>query len=304
MAQDAVLREAVLDGQLEGGEVVDALADEGALPEDVLVDVRDGAGVGVDARLAALQAPIAGVFPALQARTDARLQDAVPGDHALPGRIVDRPVQRVRQGTDELARGVAWQLGVRIQGDDVAHPGETGRGADHQGEARGVAFQQQGVEVRQLAALAFVTHPDPVMGIPAARAMKQIEAVGPAIRIAGIQGLDAGPGQGQQGGVLRQRLSSGVAQVGQESEVQVRVPIGQEPHLQCLDQTLDVAGAGEHGRDHHQGARLRRDAVGEVHARQAAWRDQQGRQPVHQGDGELAGGQGRQQRQWDQGPGR
>ena len=274
VAQDAVLREAPMDRLVEGGDVVDALADERALPEHVLVDVRDGAGVGVYARLAAVQAPVARVLAALQARAHAGLEDAVAGDHALPSRVVDRPVQRVRHGPDERSCGVARQLGVRIQGDDVAHPGEDGGVADHQGETPAVALPQQGVEVRELAALALVTHPDAVVGVPAARAMEQKEDVAPAAGVARIQTLDALPGQGQQGGVLRQRLLGRVAQVGQEAKMQVRVAIGQEPHLQCLDQSLDVARTGEHGRDHHQGARLWRDALGEVHARQPARRCQ------------------------------
>ena len=51
VAQDPVLREPPPEGRLECVHVVDPLADEGALAEQVLVYVRDGARVGVDARL-------------------------------------------------------------------------------------------------------------------------------------------------------------------------------------------------------------------------------------------------------------
>ena len=55
MAEDAVLREAPGERALERVDVVDALADERAFAEQVLVDVGDGARVGIDARLAGEQ---------------------------------------------------------------------------------------------------------------------------------------------------------------------------------------------------------------------------------------------------------
>ena len=53
VAEDQILGEAAAKRALEGVHVVDALADERPLAEDVLVDVGDVARVGVDARLAA-----------------------------------------------------------------------------------------------------------------------------------------------------------------------------------------------------------------------------------------------------------
>ena len=73
--------------------------------------------------------------------------------------------------------------------------------------------------------------------------------------------------------------------------MQVVVPVCQEPDFQGLDQVLDVAGAREHRRDHHQGARFRWDSFGEVHSRQRPWRRQQGGQPVHQRHRQPAGAQ-------------
>ncbi len=235
------------------------------------------------------QARIARQTGAGQAHAHTRLQDAVAGADPLPGRVVDRTVQRVRHGADELARGVARQLRVRIQGDHVFHAGQHRGGSDHQGESVAAALPQQAVQVRQLAALALVTHPDPVMGVPAARAMEQEEDVVPTLRVLRVQGVDPLPGQLQQRRILSQRFLRGVAQIGQQAEVQVGVAIGQEPDFQRLDEGLDVARAGEHGRDHHQGARCRGDARGEIHTRQRMRRRQQSGQPVHQRDRELAG---------------
>ena len=53
MAEDPVLGKAAAERPLERVDVVDALADERALAEHVLVDVGDGARVRVDARIAA-----------------------------------------------------------------------------------------------------------------------------------------------------------------------------------------------------------------------------------------------------------
>ena len=64
--------------------------------------------------------------------------------------------------------------------------------------------------------------------------------------------------------------------------MQVRISISQEPDFERLDQILDVASIGEHGRNHHQCARLGSNAGGEIHSRQRVRRHQQRRQPVHQ----------------------
>ncbi len=70
----------------------------------------------------------------------------------------------MRHGPDQLARGVARQLRIRVQRDDVFHPDEHGSRTDDEREAVAVTLPQQGVEVRQLAALALVPHPDPLPG--------------------------------------------------------------------------------------------------------------------------------------------
>ena len=124
--------------------------------------------------------------------------------------------------------------------------------------------------------------------------MEQEEDIIPAGRVLRIQCVDPLPGKLQQISVLGQRFLGSVAEIGQQAEVQVDVAIGEEPHFQRLHKTLDVVRAGEHGRDHHQGARFRRDARGEIHARQRMRRRQQGGQPVHQRHRELAGGQQRE----------
>ena len=51
VAEDAVIGEAPMQDALEWGDLVDALADEGAGAEEVLVDIGDRPAVGIDARL-------------------------------------------------------------------------------------------------------------------------------------------------------------------------------------------------------------------------------------------------------------
>jgi len=199
VTENAVLGKAPGQGLFEGLDLVDALADERTLLEGILIDVGDGAGIGVDARLAAVQAGIAGLARPGQARTNPGLQDAVAGDDPSQVRVVNRPVEGVDHGADELARRVPGQLGVRVQGDDVFHAGQRRRPAYHQREAVTVAivfaFAQQSVQVRQLAALALVAHPEAVVGVPSARAVEQEEDIAAAVRVLGVQGLDALPGQ-------------------------------------------------------------------------------------------------------------
>ena len=58
-----------------------------------------------------------------QRRRDARLQHAVALDDAAGAAIEARPVERMRHRADQPARGVARQLRVGVERDDVAHAG-------------------------------------------------------------------------------------------------------------------------------------------------------------------------------------
>ncbi len=143
----------------EGVHVVDALADERPFAEQILVDVRNDARVGVDARVAREQAHEPGSAGARQADADARLQDAVAVDDAAAGRIEHRPIERVGHRPDHFARRIARQLRVGVERDDVADAGQHGGIADDLRERARATPAQEGVELRQLAALALVAHP-------------------------------------------------------------------------------------------------------------------------------------------------
>ena len=119
--------------------------------------------------------------------------------------------------------------------------------------------------------------------------MKQEENIAFGVPVLFIQRFDSLPGQPQERLVLRQGFCVRIAKISQQAEVQVLVPICQEPDFKRLDQTRDVLRAREHSRHHHEGPRFRGNSGGKVQARQWLRRHQQRRQPVHQGDSQLTG---------------
>jgi hypothetical protein len=79
--------------------------------------------------------------------------------------------------TDELSRGIARQLRVGVERDHVPHVRQRRGPPDDEREAIFSRAPQKGIEVRELAPLALVTHPYPFLRIPAARTVEQEEAV-------------------------------------------------------------------------------------------------------------------------------
>src|SRR6185369_10891093 len=90
-----------------------------AFLKHVLIDVRHGARVRIEAGFAGKQFYKTGTVGTGQTHGDARLQDAVAIDHQSAFGIKDRPVQRVSHRAGELPRGVAGQFSVGVQGDDI-----------------------------------------------------------------------------------------------------------------------------------------------------------------------------------------
>ncbi|MDQ1133040.1 hypothetical protein QE386_001635 [Pseudoxanthomonas winnipegensis] len=209
-------------------------------------------------------------------------------------------VERMGHGAHQRARGLQRQLGIGIQGDDIAHPAQRLGAPDDAAERRGVALAQQRVERGQLAALALQAHPAALVRIPLARAVEQVEQLAfgriAALSVAGVERGDARLGMGQHGRVLRQVFLRGIGEVGQQAEVQMRPAVGQEPHLQRIDQFIDRLGVGDHRGHDHQRARLRRDAGLVIQAGQRMRRRQVARGPVDQRHAQLAEGQQRQHR--------
>ncbi len=84
--------------------------------------------------------------------------------------------------------------------------------------------------------------------------MKEEENIAFDAPVLFIQLFDALPGQIDQRLVLRQRFGGRIPKISEQAEVQVLIPICQEPDFQRLDQSRDVLRAREHSRDHHEGA--------------------------------------------------
>src|SRR5688572_18819949 len=82
VAQDTILRKPACEGLLECVYVVDAFAYVGAFAEEVLVNVGHRARIRVDAGLAAAEPRIPRAVQLRQARSDARLQNAVTSRYA------------------------------------------------------------------------------------------------------------------------------------------------------------------------------------------------------------------------------
>src|SRR5688500_16844931 len=78
MAQNPVFGETAANRLLKRIHIVDALTNERTLIEQILIDIRDNAGVGIDARLAPKKPCVAGPVGARQSYGDTRLQNTVP----------------------------------------------------------------------------------------------------------------------------------------------------------------------------------------------------------------------------------
>ncbi len=96
VTQEGIVGHTAFERSLERVDVVDALARVGPLAEQVLVDVGNGGGVGIDA-------PGAGDHSLVnraprscgQRRRDPRLENRVPLDHTAQLGVEARPVDRV-----------------------------------------------------------------------------------------------------------------------------------------------------------------------------------------------------------------
>ena len=118
--------------------------------------------------------------------------------------------------------------------------------------------------------------------------MKQKEEIAGRGPVLFVQRLYPLPGQQQQRFVPGQFFLGGIPEVGKQAKLQVIVPVCQEPDLQGLGEMPNVFRAGQHGRDHHQSRRFRRNPLGKVHSRQQTGCDETCRKEIDQCYGEGA----------------
>ncbi|MNK91975.1 hypothetical protein D3C87_1120930 [compost metagenome] len=302
MAQDPVVRKAVLQCRFEGVHVVDTLADEGPLLEDVLVNVRDCVGIGIDARIAAIEACIRRRCQVGQAHRHPGLQDAVAAGYPARRRVELRLIERMGHRADQLPGGFPRQVGVGVQRDDVPDAGERRQVAHHAGKRVRALAAEQAVQIGQLSSFSFVGHPDPFLFVPVAGAVAEVERAASQPPILLVQGLDLRLGALQQQGVGRQMLRRRVREIRQQAEAQVVPGIRQEADLQRFGERVRVIQVDQHRGDGDQAAGIVGDALGVIHARQAVGAHQPCQGPVDGRHGEMAGGQNGQQGETRDGP--
>ncbi len=158
MAEDSVLREFTVNRLAEYVHIINSLADERALREDILINIGDGVGIGIDAGLAREKSCESRSAGAGNADADPRLEDAVSFGHAAELLVVKRAVQRVGEGAGELARRIARKLRVAVERDHVPHLFQAFGRADDRVEMATLAAQRL-VEFFEFAALALPAHP-------------------------------------------------------------------------------------------------------------------------------------------------
>ncbi len=239
VAEDGIVGKAHSDGGLESAQVIDPLADEGAFGKKIVVDVGDFAGVGIDADLAGVQAGILRAGGSLEADGDARLEDAVAFDNVMVSGIDHSTVQRVGERPHEMPGGAGGQLSVSIERDDIAQVAQARQIADDRIEVAAIGGEQQAIEILKFAAFALVAHPAALAGIPAARAMQEEEKVSGCGGIGGVEFLNPGGGGLEQfliaggGGLL-----VGIGPIGQESEAEIGIAVGQMMDLQRFEKAF------------------------------------------------------------------
>ena len=128
VTEEGGVRRTVRERGLERVDVVNALSGIGSFAEQILIDVGDCRGVGIDSADAREDSLEQRAFPAHgQRRRDARLQDRVALDNSAPFGVEARSVQRMGHLADQATHRVARQSRVRVERHDVTNARRRGR---------------------------------------------------------------------------------------------------------------------------------------------------------------------------------
>ena len=119
MAENPFLREPLRESPLERIHLVDPFADERALGEQILVDIRYGARIGVDTGFGRRSHSRVARAPATRGRGHAGLQDPIAVYHAPGNLVIAGAIQRVGHGSNELASRIARKLRIAVERDHV-----------------------------------------------------------------------------------------------------------------------------------------------------------------------------------------
>ena len=286
--EERVLRHAARESALERVDVVDALARVDRLVEEVLIDVGDGERIRVDPPRTGEEEAEEGLAARRRQRgRHPRLHDAVSRHDPGPGLVEDRPVQRMRHGADELSDGAPRKPRVAIEGDDVANARARRFLVRQEGGVRGAT--KEPVELVELAALALPAHPAALRRVPDPPAVEQMEPRS-AVGSRSVPLVELGHGiarRREEPRIFLAALPGRIDPVGQESEGDVPVRIGQEPHLELLDLSPRLVLRHEERRHDDQGRQLLGDAFLELELGQTARTQELRDVAVENGHGDL-----------------
>jgi hypothetical protein len=194
----------------------------------------------------------------------------------------------MRHRADEQLCRVRRQHRVRVERDDEPDIAQGSRIPNNARERVPGAAAQILIELGELAALAFPAHPHALAPIPAARPVKEIEGRRFATCVLVIQRGNALGRHVQNRGVVRHRLARGIEEVGEQRELQMRITVREELHLEVLHRLASRIGAPDE-RGHHDGrAPLGRNAaVPKIHLRDDARLRQQRDELIRGADADL-----------------
>src|SRR5688572_7522298 len=179
---------------LEGVDVVNPLAGETAFAVKILVHIRDCSRIRIDAGVTRVNGGEPRAMRARQRHANSRLQNSVAARHAAGARIDLCMIERMRNRTYQKSRAAWRKDGIRVERDDVANFPQRGRLADYRLE-RSRLTADESVEISELSAFPFPTHPHAFLLIPQARSMEQEECVvgcGCVIEVEGTYSRDGG----------------------------------------------------------------------------------------------------------------
>ena len=252
VAQERVLGYPVRHRRAEGVEVVDPLAGEAPLAEQVLVDVGDGGRVRVDPGRSG-EDPLEDRCLVLgrQRRGDPWLEHAVALGHPAGPRIEGRLVERMGDRPHEAPHRPARQPRIGIERDHVAHVGRRGRrGPPGRQDAGRRRAAQEGIQLVELAALALPAHPAALGLVPAALSVEEQEPGASARRLAMalVEPVDGRRCRREELVVAGDMLGRGVEPVRQQGEAKIALAVSQVVDLQAADLGLDIRLAGEERR--------------------------------------------------------
>ena len=161
-----------------------------------------------------------------------------------------RALQRMRNRSDQFSARISRQLRVRIQCDDVLDSRQRGPIA---GDRRKIIVpsQQQIIQIEQLSAFPFPSHPHFFAGIERAIAVEQKKCPFVLVRVPLIELFNqscALCGQFIAFIVLRRC----VGRIGKQTKMKIAVAVPEKPDLQVANGSFHLLATGQQRWNHHQ----------------------------------------------------